>query len=466
MKLKVLALTLVIGYFTTMCSSTDTIDQPIEIPNTNEKDSIETPGEPSSETPLETSFYTNGEKLDIGNGKKTLVLTGEENENDSNTLNAEIDRMSSSDSEKGGEITLTKVPGKPYIYLSNIVLKNNIHIKIASDVIIRPWFSPTRQKNVPIFEMGMETKINNVAITCVNEDSKDPNDYFNVELTGGAEERVTMLFAQRVTNFKVSGIKFFDSNTIFSNLEFNLDKDQSRKEGDISNNGVVKNMVSLNNHVGYGLIQARAAKHVLFKNLDGQGGVTLRLETGFLPAINSKDMTLDQIVGRDIIIRDGDAAVMLSPHRVTQGHVDISGIEAYNATYAAQIDGGFIDDKGGVDNLGTFNTTSSIRNFKKIEGGTNAQVKLKDYPLYPCPDQEKFDNTAHNIDDESKKGASLTVVRYGASPLSGCVTIFGNKPTGCYEIELDLPSDDKVNGTVLGLDKKVVYPAADKINCN
>lgn len=454
LKLQTLSLILILPFLTTMCTSASTAvtDSVLTTESNIEID--------------EASFYTNNTNLNIGTGRTTLVLSGEESENDSNTLNTEINRMSSSDTEKGGVITLLKPTDKPYLYLSNIVLKNNIHIKIASNVIIRPWFSPSRDKNVPIFEMGIDSKINNVAITCINEDSENPDDYFSVELTGGAEERVTMLFAHRVTDFKVAGIKFFDSNTIFSNLEFNLNKSQSRDDGDISNNGVVKNIISLNNHVGYGVIQVRAGKNILFKNLDGQGGVTLRLETGFLPAITSEVMTIDQIVGRDLIIRNGDAAIMLSPHRVTQGHVDIRGIEAYSSTYAAQIDGGFKDNKGGVDNLGTFKSTSYIGDFKQITGGTNAQVKLKDYPLYPCADQEKFDNTAYNIDDESKEGPSLTVVRYGASPLSGCVTIFGNNPTGCYEIDLELPSDDKVTGTALGINKKVVYPAADKVKCN
>jgi len=322
----------------------------------------------------EASFYTNR----IGPQRKMLRLTGANNGNDSRTLNNEITRMSN---QGGGIIRLLKPNNRPYIYLRNVALKNKVHIKIASNVTLRPWFGGSRPKNVSIFDFGLTSRIRDVAITCERENSTNSNDYFKVLLSGGSSERTTMVFSHAVTNFKISGIKFTDSNTVFSNLEFNLNSTQSRAAGDISNKGLVKNIISFKNHVGYGIVQVRAGKNILFKNLEGEGGVTLRIESGFIPAIRSKQATIDRIVGRNITVRKGDAAVMLSPHRVNQGRVDVSGIKAFNSTVAAQIEGGFLDKKGGVNNLGTFKTNSFIGDFKQIRGGNNAQVKSKDYPL-------------------------------------------------------------------------------------
>ncbi|NIJ44700.1 hypothetical protein FHR24_001139 [Wenyingzhuangia heitensis] len=406
----------------------------------------------------ESLFYVNK----IGPKRTTINLTGLNNGNDSQKLNNEINRISNLG---GGIITINKVPGKPYIYLRSVELKNKVHLKIASNVTLKPWLGGNRPKNVAIFNLGVKNKVWNTAITNSKQWSTNTNDYFKVILSGGPTERVRIVEALSVTNFLISGIKVTDSYTIFSNIECNLNKTQSREWSDLPTNGVIKNVISYKNHVGYGIIQIRAGKKILFKNLDGEGGVTLRVESGIIPSIQSSEATIDNIVGRDITVRKGDASVMLSPHRINQGRVDISNISAYNSTVAAQIEGGFIDKKGGVDNLGTFKGTSYIGDFNEVRGGNNAQVKSKDFKLYPCGVQNSFNNTPWNIDDESKQGKSLTVVRYGAHPTNGCKTFTG-KPSGCYNVNLQLPLNNKVSGTTLGNSKKIVYPFKDQLTCN
>eukprot|EP01043_Picozoa_sp_COSAG02_P076086 COSAG02_NODE_15996_length_1122_cov_1.253177_2_plen_183_part_01 len=52
------------------------------------------------------------------------------------------------------------------------------------------------------------------------------------------------------------------------------------KNGGSPSFGLVANITSTGGWPGYGMIQVQSAQNVTFENLDGTGGVTLRMETG------------------------------------------------------------------------------------------------------------------------------------------------------------------------------------------
>jgi len=372
----------------------------------------------------------------------------------------------------GGFVIISKVEGEPYIYLRDIIMRSNVHLKIMPDVIIRPFkgideLGRGRPGNIVIIDFGRTSSIENVAVTAFDEDSTDADDWFKVELTGkpdGELDRLRFIDAISVRNFKISGLSIEDNNSVFSNLEFNINpQSESVVPGDIPTDGVVKNIQSTNNHVGYGITQMRAGKNILFRNLDGDGGITLRLESGFAFGISSAIATIDNIVGREITVRNGDAAVVLSPHRVNQGVVDVRGIRSFNSTYAVQIAAGFLDNKGDVDNVGIFSENSVIADIEVVAGGDSAQVKSKDFKLYPCSAQTTLNATEHNQPDgESTVGPSLAVVRHGADVTHSCNSN-PNSRQGCYNINLTLPDDAQVSNTLL--DQQIVYIAEDSQQC-
>jgi len=404
----------------------------------------------------EADYYVNK----ISNNTQVIDnLSGLDDGNDSELISAAIRNLSE---QGGGYLQINKPQNAPYIYVRGVQVLSNVHIKVNSEVTFRPWYGGNAPRNIIMFQFGGNTNVENVAFTNMDEDNTDSQSFFKVEFTGDKDSRVKFMDVLSAYNFKVSGIAFSDCYSVYSNIECNLRKDQSRVEGDIPAQGLIKDVVSYKNHVGYGVVQIRAGKRILFKNLDGEGGITLRIESGFTRALESKEATIDQVVGRNIVVRKGDAALCLSPHRAGQGVIDVSGIKAIHSTNAVQVAAGFYDKKGGVDNLGTFNSNSIVDAITEVSGGKGAQVKTKDFTLYSCDLQnELYANKYDNLDGESTNGYSLAVVRNNADANNGCD---GNKQ-GCYTIQLELPDAADVSGTHLG-SKMVVYPDVDGIKCN
>ena len=371
-------------------------------------------------TDNENRFYT-----DTFNKKVVEVqLTGQNSENDSDLLNAKITSLSNAG---GGTIHIRK----GLYYLIDILLKSNIHLKIDKEVVLQPYFSPNSKKvSSTIFEVGKQFKVENVAITNADEDNEDKSTWFSAVFPKG-DYRMKIITACNVRNFKFSGFKIKDSYTPFSSIALNLPDSKDRNE--VATGGIVKDILLVDSHVGYGVIQIQAAKTVLCKNLEGIGGVTMRVETGSGETGTANIMTVDDIVGRNIKVKNGDAALNLSPHRVNQGRVDAEGIFAVNSSFAVQIAAGFKDKKlGGVDNMGTFDHNSYIGNIKAT-GGIGAQVKAKDFMYFNCDEQKEMIAKKQNPDNESTPGRSIGVIRTNATASSGCKN---GKDGGCYEVHI------------------------------
>ncbi|WP_366184049.1 hypothetical protein [Flavobacterium ovatum] len=371
-------------------------------------------------TDNESRFYTNK----IPNKTTELKLTGRKDGTDSELLNSKITALSKS----GGGIIQIK---KGTYYLIDIVLKSNIHIKIDKDVMIEPYFDKNAKKvSSTIFEVGKEFLVENVAITNTDEDSENQATWFSANFPKG-EYRMKIITGCNVRNFKFSGFKITDSYTPFSCIALNLPDSKDRTE--VARLGIVKNILLVDSHVGYGVIQIQAGKSILCKNLEGVGGVTMRVETGSGETGKENVLTVDDIVGRNIRIKNGDAAVNVSPHRVDQGRVDVEGITAINSSFAVQIAAGFEDKKEtGVDNIGTFDSRSYIGDIT-VTGGKGAQVKSKDFIYFDCAERIELQTKCQNPDFESTPGRSIGVIRTNATLASGCKN---GSDGGCYEIHI------------------------------
>jgi len=380
-------------------------------------------------TDNEDRFYVNS----IPNSENILQLSGDFSPADSNLLNQEIQEVSNS----GGGII--RVTGGTY-YLLDVKLRSNVQLKFDADVTIQPDLSGnTSNKNLNIFEIGNEFFVENSALTNTEQNSTDSSTWFKVVIPVGDYRGVRVAEYSNAHNFQVSGIRIEDTNSVFSSIVLNLPDSNSKDE--ISNNGIIKDIIATKAHVGYGIVQIQAGITILFKNLDGEGGSTLRVETGVAQINMDNQLTVDDVVGRNIIGRFGDGVLTFSPHRVNQGRVDVENITAINSTYAVRLAAGFLDNSGTLDNIGTFNNLSYVGNIN-VTGGNGAQIKSKDYPFFNCADRELLVSSDWNPDQESKSGKSIGVIRDNSSEASAC-------ENGCYEVNVEninITNDDFENG--------------------
>ena len=380
-------------------------------------------------TDNEDRFYVDN----IPNNENVFQLSGDHSPADSNLLNQEILNVSNAG---GGIIRIT---GGTY-YLLDVKLRSNVQLKFDADVIIQPDLSGnTLNKNLNIFEIGNEFLVENSALTNMQQNSTDPNTWFKFVIPTGDYRGVRVAEFSYAQNFQISGIRIEDTNSVFSSIVLNLPDSNSKDE--ISNNGIIKDIVATDGHVGYGIIQIQAGITILCKNLDGEGGSTMRVETG-VAAINiDNQLTVDDVVGRNIIGRFGDGVLTFSPHRVDQGRVDVENITSINSTYAVRLAAGFLDNSGTLDNIGTFSQLSYVGNIN-CTGGDGAQIKSKDYQFFNCVDRETLMASPWNADEESKFGKSIGVFRDNSSQESDC-------EGGCYEVNVEninVTNDDFENG--------------------
>lgn len=373
---------------------------------------------------VENRFYTNL----TPNNVTSVTLTGANSNADSNTLQAQIDATSSAG---GGVLIIKNTSGNAVgqYFLLNVELKSNVHLKIASDVEL------TQRSQGKMFYIGENVYAENVAITNLDVDNTDPSTWAKINLAQGTDftKNWSFLKIANTSNFKVSGFYIKDNHSRISGITMGADTTEDKSK--TPRNGIVKNIVMSVSHVGYGVVQVQASKTVLFKNLDGTGGSTLRLESGLGSLNQDTLLTLDDVVGRDITNRNGDGALVLSPHRLNQGVVDIDRLYAYSSTFAVSIASGFLDKTGSGTNLGVFDSASYIGDVF-IYGGNFSQVKSKNFKFYDCTTRlDLADRCGKSLEKsleiEAHPGKSVSVVKDIASAASGCT---GGSANGCYDI--------------------------------
>ncbi|WP_010136201.1 T9SS type A sorting domain-containing protein [Ochrovirga pacifica] len=457
----------------------------------------------------ESEFYNGASP----SGSVTLKPSGLENNTDSDALQTLIDN------NPGKKIKLLADGSKNTFYFKDVKIKSNTHIRVGANVVLKTNRNGLNtQKNASMFSVGKTgARVSNFTFTS-NGDEDDITKRFTVQLrqltplqkTGtitktdalSGESFITVANAE---NFKIANFNIVDNYSRISTLTFSFndageknhfksilstsvypEKDRTPEQG------LIKNISANNGHGGYGIVQIQAGVGLLFKNLEGTGGVPLRIETGLNKAIITKDKTVDGIYGRGIKAINGLSCVDVSPHNVEQGCVDISDASSEGTVFTVRLDKGFEDDKdikvsdinSALMSKNSFNNLVTNKQFEKFgnngnslgffvkiadintykgtfanvklkqiqgKGGNDAQVKSKFYKFYDQATKtilaaKQTDGTI-NDDMETVSGKTLAVIKYSADPsIDGC-NCGGKSPSenGCFGVKIAKTNNSYVN---------------------
>lgn len=177
-----------------------------------------------------------------------------------------------------------------------------------------------------------------------------------------------------VKNFYVSDIDIKDNYSVYCGMTFSPSKsdnlDVSDWEVSRPTNGTVRNSRIFKASPGYGLAQFHGAKSLHFEDMFAVGGVTMRFETGALGPHNG----VFDVTGKNIVNKDGRAAVMLGPHSAKNGIVKMEDITSIGSTVAVTIGMGGVKEEDVDGTPGYFTKGTSVKNIHAIFG-TQAQLK-------------------------------------------------------------------------------------------
>ncbi len=318
-------------------------------------------------------------------GYPTVEITPVIVENSANRIDLKAFGAKADGKHNDGELMqraieqLAKDPNGGVLYLpkadymlNSIKLLSNVHIHIEAGSKIR---MPLDTEQRGLFALGNDEFVNNVVVRGVNG-------RFTIDISDRTD-RARVFTVKLVHNFMISDFDLYDNKISFPIITMGAGKS---KDVEIfgPTNGVIKNATAYNSHYGYGLVQAQAARKVYFENLHGVGGATLRFETGEIKMNNAQFGGVFDVVCRNISNENGNSAVMISPHMMQCGIVQVEGVKAKSSGFAARIDGGYQDK--GVTNPnakpGTYAKGSYVADVTG-EFGTTAQVKKKHFAYIP-----------------------------------------------------------------------------------
>ena len=336
-----------------------------------------------------------------------------------------IDVINAVNSAGGGKII---VNAGTYRVLE-VPLMSNVHIEVDSNVTFLPY--NYTENNKSLFDADSNSGISNFSIVGIGGN-------FNVDFTNlQPDARIRAINFNFCSNFRVANFHIDDNSTVFSGLTFGSNHTTiSTPDGNrinsirgVPNGGIIENISITNAHYGYGLVQTQSGKNLLFRDLSGVGGATLRLETGYsliqyVELIDFEDLKLDNIWGRNIECTNGQSALQLSPHTLDQGYFNVSGVIGNSCETAVVWSSGFTTDDEEANGLtpGSYNSSSKIRNVTS-NFGQNAQLhKSKRLRYIPCALRVARSggvgiSTTLNIDDESRLGPAIgAVIRQADKP--------------------------------------------------
>lgn len=310
-----------------------------------------------------------------------------------------------------------------------VPLKSNVHIEVDSNVTFLPYNYTSNNKS--LFDADSNSGISNFSIVGVGGN-------FNVDFTSlQPDARIRVINFNFCSNFRVANFNIDDNSTVFSGLIFGSNHTTtSTPNGNridsirgVPNGGIIENISITNAHYGYGLVQTQSGKNLLFRDLSGVGGATLRLETGYsliqyVELIDFEDLKLDNIWGRNIECTNGQSALQLSPHTLDQGYFNVSGVVGNSCEATVVWSSGFTTDEEEANGLtpGSYDSTSKIRDVTSTFG-QNAQLhKSKRLRYIPCALRVERSGgigiaTTLNVDDESRLGPAIgAVIRQADKP--------------------------------------------------
>lgn len=287
--------------------------------------------------------------------------------------------------------------------IAEINLRSNVHLEIDAKAVIRPS-ERENQNNYSLFIVTNNTNsepIENVSISGINGS-------FTVDLRNTVFKNLRIIQSFNAKNFKYSNMLVEDDYSKFSAIEFNGVKIGSLVYGPTY--GVVKNIRVNNADYGYGVVQLQLGSNIYFNNLEGIGGITLRIETHnhVLQEIGSYTPP-NTIFGRNIRSEKGNCALMLSPHFINNGIVDVRDITAIGSGFAVRVENGFTTTNEAALGLtaGSFDSKSILRNITATYVSNNAQLKPKHYRYMPCSLRPLIETTPIPPNNVSYFGPSI-----------------------------------------------------------
>lgn len=363
--------------------------------------------------PVDNHFY----KPVINSYK--LEISAPSTSNNTVQIQDAIDKVN----KKGGGILTLKATKNNHTYIldDEVLVKSNVHILVEPNVV----FKSESPKAIKLFSVGKSTKgmVANISISCTDPKNKFTFDFTN-RIAGQNKKGGTIAVALGgVENFRIGDFKVLDNFTRFSAITMNL-QEFSKDKFLFAKNGIVENVTAINALYGYGVMQCQASQNVLFRNLNGVGGATLRLETGAVHDAYLKDKSIitDAIYAENIVCKNGQAAVTLSPHTLKNGKIFVNNVTAISCETGLIIASGFLSAKKGQRDkqgnaiyghvYGYFDNASIISNVKVVYG-TNAQLRGSRRSFVPC-DQRSLVSKKRNIEGESYQGPTVAGMVYYA----------------------------------------------------
>ncbi|EWH09209.1 hypothetical protein DS2_13649 [Catenovulum agarivorans DS-2] len=278
----------------------------------------------------DSDFYTAPTQYSVSyNLVNHFGVNNSDNNDDSAKLQQAIDEISAK--PKGGKLF---IPAGDYYFL-NVHVRSNVHIEIANGATIYP--TPNNDgRNHRIFEVGTfgEPKVENFSVV-------GRNNGFTVDFRQSNDPNLAVFNLGDIDNFKISNFKIEDNKTIFASFLVGV----TRRGNNLywPHNGIIEKVTQRNALFGYGVVQTYGADNILFRDLDGEGGITLRMETDNLVMKNLKQGGIRDIYAQNISCTDGLAAVMFGPHFMENGAVEVNGVESNGCGFAVRVDKGFVE---------------------------------------------------------------------------------------------------------------------------
>lgn len=337
------------------------------------------------------------------------VFTHISGKNDTDALNKLITNLNALG---GGEITITEGDYK----FKNVILKSNIHISIESGTTI--GFDETKKGKAFLFNVGSGDNaplVENVKLIGLGNPDNRPklvlkkfrNTFWRAVMIG------------YVNNLLVQNFTIEDDLTKGAAIAFNPSKIND-ETANFAKNVTISNVKLTGGSIGYGLVQTNVGENILLKNLSSEGGMTCRIEahTG-----RQYDVGVANIVIKNIVSKNGKAAVLLQPHSVENGRILVDGARSIGSTWTLFLKNGFVAKDSKRRLRGTFAPSSTFKNISLISTDDTATLSYKNYvfvpeelkSLYNPPNFNPVKNDANNPSKElgkesAIKGPSVAVI--------------------------------------------------------
>ncbi|NJB83666.1 hypothetical protein GGR97_002465 [Wenyingzhuangia aestuarii] len=310
---------------------------------------------------------------------------------------------------KGGGII--KIDKGVYRF-SGVNLKSNVHILIEGGTVIKPASSVVFN-----FSVDNKTEKKNPKAFIKNVSVRGNGGAFIIDYhTHKYKDRQRAIIAKMVQNFLIQDMIVKDNYSVYCGITL---APANEKVADVKNwevsrasYGTIRNITHYNASPGYGLVQCHGAQNVHFENLYSEGGVTFRLEVG----ANNKNVGVFDLTAKNIINKNGRAAVMLGPHSAKNGIIKVDGVTSISSTFAVTVGDGGVKKDAPDQTPGYFHKDSSIDNVVAIYG-KSAQVKGPTLLEFPKVD-DYFDYLKVFSDGKFYEGPSVTAVHYGPTTYS------------------------------------------------